>query len=130
MYYLIIYGFRSRDSYKTSKTFVRDRDLDKHLSEISRERTIRESSFERDMRAKDRIRTVAELPWEREKSESNVSKMKIPNKLFAFIVMYAAPRMPMDVYASSMMRDARSAAFMAADENDPDDGEVKILVDC
>ncbi|XP_048520055.1 uncharacterized protein CG7065 isoform X3 [Dendroctonus ponderosae] len=103
---------RSRDSYKAPKSFVRDRDLDKHLTEISRERATRESSFERDMRAKERIRTVAELPWEREK------------------MMYATPRMPMDeFYSSSMMRDSRSATFMLADaDNEPDDGEQVNIV--
>lgn len=37
--------------------------------EKHQDRMMRESSFERDLKAKDRIRTVADLPWEREKGK-------------------------------------------------------------
>ncbi|XP_050297919.1 uncharacterized protein CG7065-like isoform X2 [Anthonomus grandis grandis] len=75
---------RSPDSYKSgSKSypreseFLRERDLVRELdiklggtgiipTERNRDRA-RESSYERDVRARDRIRTVADLPWEREK---------------------------------------------------------------
>ncbi|XP_056637316.1 uncharacterized protein CG7065-like isoform X1 [Diorhabda sublineata] len=47
------------DSSRDSKSPSRERSYEK-------KRQIRESSFERDLRGKERIRTVADLPWERD----------------------------------------------------------------
>ncbi|XP_049818171.1 uncharacterized protein CG7065-like isoform X2 [Aethina tumida] len=57
---------RSRDRYQRRS---RSRDGPSKSRERSRDREFRyrESSYERDVRGKERIRTVADLPWEREK---------------------------------------------------------------
>ncbi|CAH1135194.1 unnamed protein product [Ceutorhynchus assimilis] len=87
-------SLRSRSP--SDRTFIRERDLrDRELDigrpkERSWERGMRESSFERDMRARDRIRTVADLPWEREKMMYGHSQRMMDD-------YYAPPPMMRDV---------------------------------
>lgn len=66
---------RSKDYDKEDRSYSREkrsqsRERTKERREYDRKRMdYRESSFERDLKGRERIRTVADLPWEREKRE-------------------------------------------------------------
>ncbi|CAH0563320.1 unnamed protein product [Brassicogethes aeneus] len=106
------YSKRSKSRDRYSRTRDRSRSKEKSMDKPEyREKGYRESSYERDVRGKDRVRTVADLPWEREKYYEDY---------------YKPPPVMRDVTRKPMI--LPPARTMVPPEEEEDDGETASLI--
>ncbi|XP_023015963.2 uncharacterized protein CG7065 isoform X1 [Leptinotarsa decemlineata] len=112
----------SKDAPKRSRS--RERSWERKDSERKR-MPYRESSFERDLRAKERVRTVADLPWEREKA------YRVPIPMEEFYkpppIMRDATRKPVIIQEVPRNPVIPKEGSMFLPEEEDDDGEVNVV---
>ncbi|KAJ8946800.1 hypothetical protein NQ314_008784 [Rhamnusium bicolor] len=99
---------RERRSRSRERSWER-RDLEKRMD-------YRESSYERDLRGRERVRTVADLPWEREKAFRH-----------QFEEYYKPPPIMRDVTRKPVLRADGGMIPVVVPPEEDDDGEVNIV---